>query len=1542
MMNAEPIRVFVSSPGDAMVERQRVERVIDRLNGRLAGRARLQAIRWENRYYSAHDTFQRQIPEAAECDLVIGVLRHRLGTPLPDDFPTRPDGTPYPSGTAYEILTALEARKTRTLPDIYVFRYARSPQVDIEAGPERRETEDQWMRLKAFVESWFLSAEGRFKGAFHTYLSEDDLETQVEALLQTWVEERLAGGKLVDWPVAVKGSPFRGLEAFGAKHAPVFFGRDRETVCAADALRDAAARAMPFLLAIGPSGSGKSSLVRAGVVPHLTTPGAVAGVDAWRVATLRPSSHPDGPLMALAAALFEDARSLVDEEQGRPPALPELAGGPFATPSDLAKLLAHGDESATKPIVSILARIAADMRANEAYGRPVAARLLLVVDQLEELFTADVSPAERHAFVATLGSLAATGAVWTIATLRADFYEAALAEPGLAALKSAGASVDVQPPGAAGLADIVRLPAMAADLAYENDAAGRRLDDRLLTDADQSDMLPLLQFTLNRLFENRTEAGGDVRLTHAAYDAMGGLDGAIDKEAERALTGLGETERATLPRLLRALVTHAGTSERGGRMTARSARLASLAAEPRVKALADALIEARILLTDGSGDGATVRLAHERVLESWTRARTLVAENADFFRIRREVEDARTRWDMSGRRRDRLIPPGIALAEAETVGRRFTDELDADTRAYIGASAARARLNQRLTAGAAVVFFAAALAAGYFGWLSEQRARSEAAARQDAIAAQGEAERQAGLAEAAALDAAERRDEALAAAAAEEVARRDAQEQAARAEQSAAEASAAREAAVAAADAERTAREAADAALRDARSSLSRQLAASARVALNDARYLDAACQAYGSIVADRDAQDPGHQDRLDVVGTLYDALTRYDEIAASVVHDDLVNHIAAIPETDIVVSRGRDGTLVAWNHETGATVRAYGAEGDKISRFEVSPDFSTIVAGTTDGQLIRWETETGRELNRQHPLSDAIFTISHSSSGNAIAISSVRGNNLLIDPDDLSTIIRLDHDRMVDHFEFNEDESLLLIKDFVPGDTMVWDIQENRMVWQLNKAIDLSSAFGFTYAFFADDGTSVLASTASYLTVWPEGANEPVRSVELGDDVRSYTVFKDEDRILVAAGHENGDVSLGDFDGFTSFRSGDVAPTQLVFSQSGNYLATWTRSYPLSVWDTQTRRRLTQIGDVPADVTAIEFIEREAKPLRMVVGFANGQVRSYYVVPGTERTLISLTADLTNRSLGSQQDGSIVAFHSNNAVHIVDIVEKSLLGSTRYNLIGAMALSPDGQLLVLGFPEGTITGLGVPDLQDRFTIEGSQPVSSLAFSADGSRLVSTSIGGSAKVWAVESGALTEISAFEGHDHYAKRAVFSPDGRWVASLGIETQAVWDSETAELVSWLDAGDFRWMNDVAFSADGEGLVTAGQDGSVSFWDVATGTLQRRFTSHGRAATAIDFVDDGRLILVGYEDGTLNLLDADSGSIIARLVGHSDDVEDIAVNDSAERYITISNDGSARLWLMFDLPSLEDMLFEELEGVESVGVPPPCEDIIAGDRG
>lgn len=745
------VRVFISSPSDAVRERDRLSRVARRLNLIYAEEAELEIIRWEDDFYGAHETFQTQIPEAKACDIVIGILKHRLGSPLPSTFPNMPDrepflGEPYPSGTAYEILSSIASRlfEGSDKPDIYVFRDAEPPVVTL-GSEDMERIGREWRRLEDFARRFFFTAEGDFRFAFQTFRSANQFEQQIEALLRKWIETNVYAEHRSIWPVAIKGSPFRALDVFDYAHRDVFFGRDRDTARIADLLAETAAEAaiegspkLPFLLLTGPSGAGKSSLLRAGLVPRLTA-SDVGDTEEWRLAVMTPSGGGKGPFATLAAALIgEPAGKANAASQGdMPAALPELREGPFGTAESLMRLLAHGDASAALVVADALHRVEKERAAREKFDRPPTARLLLVVDQLDEIFASEIAEAERAAFAGLLSELARTGGVWIVASLRAGLYENLLSDPGFLALRNAGATYELGPPGSTELGDIVRKPAEAADIVYEKDPfTGYTLDDVLLADFDRPDMLPLLQFTLEALFKNRQTADGVITLTHAAYRQMNGIAGAVQTAADAAMATVGEAERQKLPKLLRRLVTtgHAGDGDVAP-LVLNDVPASKLAADPDMLRLAEALTESRILVAGGSSsESRTYRLAHQRLLTLWEAAETAIRENATFFRVSEELEQAHRRWKRNGGRSAQLIRDPVLLTEATRLARAHPDEIPRSSLDFLRRSRLRARLGTILLGTSAAVF--ALLFAGTI-WFYQRASVAEALALEQKQKAEG-------------------------------------------------------------------------------------------------------------------------------------------------------------------------------------------------------------------------------------------------------------------------------------------------------------------------------------------------------------------------------------------------------------------------------------------------------------------------------------------------------------------------------------------------------------------------------------------------------------------------------------------------------------------------------------------------------------------------------------------------------------------------------------------------------------------------------------
>jgi WD40 repeat protein len=176
------VRVFVSSPGDIGVERERIDHVAHRLNEAFAGLVHIDTVRWETEFYSSRQHFQDKIPPPTACDLVIAVFWSRLGTPLPNDY-RMANGERYPSGTAYELLTALEALGKGGRPDVLVFRKTEVPH---DTSPDAIA---QWKDLNDFFSRWFQAPDGRILHAYHRFKTSDEFEDLVDRLLRQWINE---------------------------------------------------------------------------------------------------------------------------------------------------------------------------------------------------------------------------------------------------------------------------------------------------------------------------------------------------------------------------------------------------------------------------------------------------------------------------------------------------------------------------------------------------------------------------------------------------------------------------------------------------------------------------------------------------------------------------------------------------------------------------------------------------------------------------------------------------------------------------------------------------------------------------------------------------------------------------------------------------------------------------------------------------------------------------------------------------------------------------------------------------------------------------------------------------------------------------------------------------------------------------------------------------------------------------------------------------------------------------------------------------------
>lgn len=707
------LQFFISSPGDVFEERAIANRVIERLQSEYIGKLVLEPVLWEHQPLVATSTFQHQIVKPSETDVVVAILWSRLGTKLPKQF-VRADGSRYESGTEYEFEEAMAGFRENGKPDLLVYRKTAPPSVRLDDEKELMERLGQKKMLDVFIEKWFHDrAEGTLTAAFHQFESPSDFEQLLENHLHRLIDRQLpksTSSTSEARAVWRKGSPFRGLEAFEFEHAPVFFGRTKAVSDILQGLRKQAADGRSFILILGMSGGGKSSVVRAGVLPMLTKPGVIEGVGLWRRAVFRPTDVRNDLFIGLARALLRDHAlpALGDEE--------DAAG-------ELAKILRDSPKAATSLIRNALQR-------EEAMSAGATnARLALVIDQMEEMYTQDeILPKDRTAFVDVLDALARCGRVWVICTLRSDFYPRLANLPKLGALKEGDGQYDLMPPTASEVGQMIRLPTRAAGLRFEEDpASSERLDDNLRdAAAEHPEILPLLQFTLEELYQRRSEDG---LLTLKAYRELGGVEGSLAQRAETVFKDLPDDVEEELAKVLNELV----SIEQDGHETIGRKRAPwSQATTGKKRELVEAFVNNRLFVTELADDGsAVVTVAHEALLWHWPRVKDWVAQNRENLRIRSRISAAADRWIADDRASDLLLPAGKPLVEAESLLEQDF-ELHEHEASYINASVSKAKRFQRLKAGVVAGIAILGLLAASSAYLANQQRDIANAARRSA------------------------------------------------------------------------------------------------------------------------------------------------------------------------------------------------------------------------------------------------------------------------------------------------------------------------------------------------------------------------------------------------------------------------------------------------------------------------------------------------------------------------------------------------------------------------------------------------------------------------------------------------------------------------------------------------------------------------------------------------------------------------------------------------------------------------------------------
>ncbi len=534
------------------------------------------------------------LEDVAGCDLYIGIIGGRYGF--------------IPPGETFSI-TELEYRQARKhkLPTLVFIKHNSTITLLFSDTYTKENSPDRIESFRQYVNN------GTEEAGHPTFFEtpQDLKERVLQALLSYSNRHRVIPAR------RITGRPYPGLRAFLTTESDRFFGRDAEIEALAERL---VARSERFLAVIGPSGSGKSSLVYAGLIPTLPESPIVGGVR-WIPVSFSPRELGDDPFQPLAAAL---SKSFPDKNWR----VPDLKQRLRTHPADIAAV------------------------ASDALGQSGAAvQLLLFVDQFEEVLASKVEDAARSNFFKLLAAAVECPLVRVVIAMRSDFYNQWPQDESCIALLRSG-HFPVAVPGPAALEKMITGPAQAAGLTISPRLVQRILDDT----GSGPGALALVEFALSLLYDKRDSDA----LTETAYTAIGGVAGAIDSLAEQAVV---QAEAAlqqdaqvlddeAISRLFLAIASvEQRDNESSGALAVVRRRAVKGDLPGATLILVQQLVDKRILVSrEGSnGQPAVYEVGHEAVFSHWERFKDWYARYAADLALRRQAEQAVRDWDKDHR-----------------------------------------------------------------------------------------------------------------------------------------------------------------------------------------------------------------------------------------------------------------------------------------------------------------------------------------------------------------------------------------------------------------------------------------------------------------------------------------------------------------------------------------------------------------------------------------------------------------------------------------------------------------------------------------------------------------------------------------------------------------------------------------------------------------------------------------------------------------------------------------------------------------------------
>lgn len=1205
------------------------------------------------------------------------------------------------------------------------------------------------------------------------------------------------GGKHRMSPVE-QSNPYKGLNAFEEADAEVFFGRDALLQESLDLLQGRS-----FLFIIGPSGIGKSSFVNAGLVPALRA-GALPGSRGWRFLHMRPGQSPLESLARVFARFVEGASA--DEQQ--------------------VAALRQGLEQNPKELLLVA----------DAMGcRQKGIRLVLVVDQLEEIWTLSPAHEERETFLEHL-SMAATAVDTTYLVffiLRADYYSEIVAEPILRELVVADQLL-VGPMSRPELEQAILKPAQRVGLAFEPGLLELILDEV----ADEPGALPLLQFVLQLLWERQSQGF----LTHAAYQSFGGLHKALSWQADNCLSRLSEHEQELARSIFSGLIQIGRRGTQDTRRTAVFEELVPASAGPEdVQTVVQKLVDARLVTTRDEGGRHTITLAHEKLIDVWPWLKRLVDENREVIALQNEITNDAKEWEEHGRDPSYLYL-GARLANArEKLGAGelalssvAKDFVESSIQSFELERQRRKRLQRQVIGGfagvAVVIVVMLATAVLVFRNQATQNIRI------------------ANTSQAASTLAVQQQSTAVAYSV--EVAR---QSNIALARQLAAQS-------------------------QSAYTVAGKGHLISALLAIESMRILPSveAFQALQKGMVglprltslqqlDSPVRDVAFSpDGKYIVSSTPEGIVLVWEAATGreisrMTHEGPVLDADFSPDARFVVSGGQDGVVRVWEVATGREVVRMLHEGPVLD-VDFSPDGRLVASGSEDGTARVWEAETGAELG-QISYGSPVLDVAFSADGNYVVSNSQDGQVIIGDLANEKEIPFLSLGISIVGMALSPDARSVAVGS-EDGAVHLYDLLTGDALWHGQHEGTVVAV-----AFSPDGGFVASGSLDSTVRVWNAATGREMTQMKHDGPVTSLAIGPDGNYIL--SGSEDGTARVWEVaTGLEILRmTHDDVVRAVAFSPDGRYVASGGDDGTTRVWELSRSQEAVALMQMDGAVQSVAF---RADGAWLVSGGADRTARVWEALTGKEIARMTHPAAVSavafSRFLfggAGRGDRDYVVSSSSDGLSVIWEAETGTEAARMIYGGPLLALSPDMLYALTLNEDGTASLWDASRGREIQQLPGDVQVFAAAFSRDGSQLVTAGLDDIARLWHPDTGNWGAETRQIGEARVSGpvfAVAFSPDGKYIASGSQDgTMYVWEALTGKGVASMSHEGAVF--DVDFDPGGQYILSGSQDGTARVWEIVSGTEIARMT-HENQVRAVAFSPDQKYAVSGSDEGELRL--------------------------------------------------------------------------------